>query len=225
MRMPMRLSKSLALSLSLSCCVLASAKKKKPILPDDVLQARTVYVMVDPQAGMSMDDPNANYIARQEVERSILSWGRFTLAPDIASADLVIVVRKGSERPVDGTIGGPASNNNPVMTGRSRANPSMDTDPSDPVSRQPTATGDPTSPQPNTPVYPSAYPQIEAGHVDDTMAVYRGKRGDALDAPSVWRITAKNALQSPGVPAVDDFRKTIADAEKQQQQQQQANHP
>lgn len=224
MRMPMRFYKPLAFSLLLACCVLASAKKKKPILPDDVLQAKTVFVMIDPQAGMAIEDPNANNIARQEVEGAIMNWGRFTLAPDLASADLVIVVRKGTERPVDGTIGG-VPNNNPVTIGQRRGSPSMTGDPSDPTSRQPTMAGDPTSAQSTNPAYPSTYPQIEAGRTDDTMAVYRGKRGDALDSSPVWRVTAKNALQSPGVPAVDAFRKTIADAEKQQQQQQQANHP
>ncbi len=31
----------------------------------------------------------------------------------------------------------------------------------------------------------------------------------------VWRYTAKDALESPGVPAVEVFRKLIADSEKQ----------
>jgi hypothetical protein len=36
-----------------------------------------------------------------------------------------------------------------------------------------------------------------------------------LDAPPVWRYAAKDALQSPGVPAVEVFRKVVADSEKQ----------
>jgi hypothetical protein len=36
-----------------------------------------------------------------------------------------------------------------------------------------------------------------------------------LDAPPVWRYAAKDALQSPGVPAVEVFRKLVADSEKQ----------
>jgi hypothetical protein len=48
------------------------------------------------------------------------------------------------------------------------------------------------------------------------FVVYRGKRDDALDSPAVWRYSAKDALRSPGVPAVDAFRKLIAEAEKQQ---------
>lgn len=65
-------------------------------------------------------------------------------------------------------------------------------------------------------------PQVEAGNTEDTFAVYRGNPatnidsnlGSPLDAPAVWRYSAKNALESPSVPAVDRFRKAIAEAEK-----------
>lgn len=218
MQLPIRFSKPLAVSLLLTCCVLASAKKKKVILPDEVLQARTVVVIIDPQAGMDIEDPTANRIARNEVESAFMKWGRFALVSDVSSADLVIVVRKGNDKPAEGTIAGPPNNDMPVTLGRgSRPNPSADSDPS---AAQPTMTNDPTSPQPTYP----AHPQIEAGQTDDVMTVYRGKRDDALDSPPVWRHSARNALQSPGVPAVDAFEKLFEEAEKQQQQQQ-ANHP
>jgi hypothetical protein len=48
------------------------------------------------------------------------------------------------------------------------------------------------------------------------FVVYRGKRDDALDRPAVWRFSAKDALRSPAVPAVEEFRRVIAEAEKQQ---------
>jgi hypothetical protein len=48
------------------------------------------------------------------------------------------------------------------------------------------------------------------------FAVYRGKRDNALDAPAIWRYSTRDALSSPGVPAVDAFKKLIAEAEKQQ---------
>jgi len=47
------------------------------------------------------------------------------------------------------------------------------------------------------------------------FVVYRGKQDNALDTPSVWRYSAKDALRSPGVSAVDEFRKVIVAAEKQ----------
>jgi hypothetical protein len=63
---------------------------------------------------------------------------------------------------------------------------------------------------------PEPSPQAEVGAADDVFAVYRGKRENALDAPAVWRYTAKDALSSPGVPAVEAFHKLIVEAEKQQ---------
>ena len=53
----------------------------------------------------------------------------------------------------------------------------------------------------------------------DTFVVYRGNKDDPnwspLDAPAVWRYSGKNVLDSPSVPAVEAFRKAIAESEKQ----------
>jgi hypothetical protein len=48
------------------------------------------------------------------------------------------------------------------------------------------------------------------------MEVYRGgKDGNkTFDSPPVWRYIAKDALHSPNVPAVDQFRKAIDETEK-----------
>lgn len=56
---------------------------------------------------------------------------------------------------------------------------------------------------------------MEAGQAEDIFAVYRGKRENATDYAPVWRFSGKDALGSPGVPAVDAFRRLIAEAEKQ----------
>ena len=74
----------------------------------------------------------------------------------------------------------------------------------------PPLAGDPTNSQPQSPS-----PQVEMGQAQDTFVVYRGKRDDALDYPAMWRYSAKDALRSPAVPAVDAFRMVIAEAEKQ----------
>ena len=58
-------------------------------------------------------------------------------------------------------------------------------------------------------------PQIEVGPSEDTFAVYRGGQDSPLNSSPVWRYTAKDALRSPSVPAVDEFRKLIIEAEKQ----------
>jgi hypothetical protein len=83
--MPVR--KLLALTPIILCCALAPAKdKKKAILPVDVLRARTVLVIVDPTAGMDAADPNANRLARVDVEQALTKWGRFTLVQEPTSS-------------------------------------------------------------------------------------------------------------------------------------------
>ena len=81
----MRYHRSLAFSLLLICCLVAAGKdKKKIILPNDVLEARTVLVVVDPNAGIDVEAPNANRTAQEDVEKALMNWGRFTLAPDVS---------------------------------------------------------------------------------------------------------------------------------------------
>lgn len=202
----MQYRKSVALFLALACCSLAAGKdKNKVILPDVVLQAETVLVVIDPNAGVAPDAPLANQTARDDVEKALMNWGRFSLANDVSTADLVITVRRGNGKIAQGTIGGMPTNSRPVIfqptdsggrIGGSRGTP-------------PTA-GDPTGPGSSDP-----HPQIEAGPTQDTFVVYYGKRDNALEFPAAWRYTAKDALRSPGVPAVDAFRQAIAAAEKQ----------
>ena len=51
----------IAFSLLLTCPIAISAKdKKKILLPTDILEARTVLVVVDPDAGIAITAPNAN---------------------------------------------------------------------------------------------------------------------------------------------------------------------
>ena len=206
----MRYLKGIGYCLVLMGCLVAHGKnKKKVILPADVLQARTMLVVVDPQAGMAIDAPNANRIARDDVERALLNWGRFILANDVSTADLVFVVRRGNGKLAQPTIGG-VPNNGPVIlqpsnsggrAGGSRGTPPM--------------AGDPTSPQ-----RPDPAPQVEVGSSEDMFVVYRGRQDNVLDSSPVWRYTANDALRSPSVPAVDEFRKLVVEAEKQQ-----ANNP
>ncbi len=206
----MRHPRLLLSSLLLLLCLSAEAKsKKKFILPADVLQARTVLVLIDPDAGMSSEAPNANRIALRDVENALQKWGRFQLAIDTSTADLVITVRRGTGKLAEPTIGG-LPNNGPVILqpgsdgGRAGGG------------NVPPIGGPGSSGPPRT----SPSPQIEAGAPDDMFVVYRGRREDPrenpLDAPPVWRYTDKDALDSPGVPAVEVFRKLIIEAEKQQ---------
>src|SRR6185503_14850861 len=113
----MRWQRGLAASLGLAmCCVAAAGKdKKKVILPADVLEARTVLVVIDPEAGVSPEAPYANRAAQENVEKALMKWGRFGLATDVSSADLVISVRKGNGKLAQPTIGGIPNNNRPII--------------------------------------------------------------------------------------------------------------
>jgi len=196
--------------LFLSCLAAAAKHKKKPILPFDVLQAHTAWVIVDPQAGMDVADPSANRIAREDVERALATWGRLTPVTEGSQADLIIVVRKGNGKLVQPTIGGAPGNEPPPVIGQQ-------TDTGIEASGRASRGGPPPLER------QEPHPQMEGGNPDDTFVVYRGNpvynnsaasSGNPLDGPPVWRYTAKDALESPGVPAVDEFRKAIAESEK-----------
>jgi hypothetical protein len=216
--MPLR--KILAVTTIILCSALAPAKdKKKAILPADVLRARTVLVIVDPTAGVDVRDPNANRDARANVEKALDQWGRFTLVQDGLTADLVITVRKGNGKFVQPTIGGTPINGTPPVSGGTSSSPTQTTT----RAGVRWGTGNPNDPsnagtQPSTPE-----PQIEAGSPQDMFVVYRGSTNpnwSALDTPPVWRYSHKDALESPSVPAVEVFRKLVAESDKQL-----ASHP
>jgi hypothetical protein len=179
-------------------------KDKKKILPAYVLQARTVLVMVDPEAGISPLDPNANRIAQQDVEKALMNWGRFTPVMDAQTADLVVSIRRGHGKAANPTIGG-VPNDRPVLV-----------QPNDSGIRIGAQQGK------NTPVTdpsvggpPTPHPQTEIGPSEDMFSVYRGQVEYPLDSPPAWRYVAKDALRSPSVPAVEQFRKVIEETEKQ----------
>lgn len=199
-----RLSSLLALAVLLIAP--AIAKNKKPVLPEEVLRARTVRVVVDPEAGEPLDQPNANATARDNVEKALMEWGRFSLVMDGAESDLIVVVRTGNDRlvrptirggPIDQRVGVGQSTDSSTRIGVQQGRPPL-TDPS-------------TNPQDRGP-----HISNEAGPREDMLAVYRGGVSDPLATSPVWRYLAKDALHAPKVAAVEEFRKAIADAEKPQ---------
>jgi hypothetical protein len=84
-------------------------KKEKMLLLDHVWKAKTVLVVILPDAGEPTDDPFANRRAQEEVEKALMKWGRFQLTLDAELADLVVGVRKGT-----GKIANPTVNGGPV---------------------------------------------------------------------------------------------------------------
>lgn len=206
--MAARLSSLLALAVLLITPALA--KDKKPVIPEDVLRAQTVLVVVDPDAGAPLDQPRANSMARENVEKALMEWGRFKLVMEGEEPDLIITVATGDSRAVRPTIrGGPIdqrpgygqSTDSSVRIGGHQGQPPPMNDPS----------MNPPDPRPHV--------SNEIGPTEDVFAVYRGgSRSDPLDTSPVWRYIAKDCLRpSPQVPAVEKFRKMLADAEKLQQ--------
>ncbi len=63
-------------------------------------------------------------------------------------------------------------------------------------------------------------PGMEIGSPEDFFEVYRGQDANTLDGSPLWRYMGKNALRPPAVTAVEQFRKAIEEAEKQQKKQQ-----
>src|ERR1700709_720717 len=105
------ISATLAATLALTSIALAGGKSKdNPNFPAYILNAHTVTVLVDPTAGISIDDPRANQVAQQDVETALLKWGRFMPVISTEQADLIIVIRKGSGKLANATISDPRQN-------------------------------------------------------------------------------------------------------------------
>jgi hypothetical protein len=194
--------KGLTVSVLLLWCLVGAAKdKKKALLPADVLEAHTVLVIIDPDAGIAAEHPNANRMAREDVEKALMKWGRYSLVMEPSSADLIITVKRGSGKMAQPTIGGVPQNNDIGVI-----------QPTDSGGRVGVRQGNPgiSSPGPR--------PQMEVGESQDMFVVYRGNKenpsGSPLDAPAVWRYSANDALDSPEVPAVGVFRDLISKSEK-----------
>jgi hypothetical protein len=209
--MPIRMR--LVLSLVLLVTSVASAdKEKKDTLPPQILNAQTVVVLVDPDAGMSTSEPLANKTAQDDVEKALAKWGRLKLMLiGGTDADLVITVRKGNGKVIQPTVTGEPTNDRPVIVV-----------PSDNGIHIGVQQGQPpgsTQPPPQ-----DTSPRLggEVGPAEDTFLVYLGGSGNpGLEGAPVWRYVSKNALHSPDVPAVAEFKKAVEAAVKQQQQQQQ----
>ena len=184
----------LLLVFSISYSILVSPvqakNKKKQALPDIVLNAQRVYVVIRPEAGEPVTNPRANRIAQDEVERALSKWHRFDLVMESTTADLVIAVSKGhsggpiitnmpDDRPVVFQSGGvPGAG---VRLGGRQGQPPDLTD-------RWTGNGQPNrGPQLGSQIGPS----------EDTFEVYLGGMDYPLDAPPIWRYTAKNALNGP----------------------------
>jgi hypothetical protein len=212
----LRISILLSLALLLIPVVSANAKDKV-LLPADVLNAQTVLVVISPEAGEPLTDPNANRRAQEDVEKALMKWGRFRLELQSQTANLVIAVRRGTGRTVSPTIhGGPIDDRGVIL---------QPTDGSVRIGGQRGHPPDLNQPGMGTPQDAGPRIQTEVGASEDTFEVYRGGLEYPLDSPPVWRYIANDALRSPAVPAVEQFRKALEEAQKAATQKQGKKKP
>jgi hypothetical protein len=221
----------IAMALLVMLAGIANAKKKEKVyLPDYVLKAQTVLVVILPNSGEPMNDPFANRTTQQDVEKAFMKWGRYRLALDTTTADLVIGVRKGTGQAANATMnGGPLdtdrrpgtieTTDNQIRIGAQRGTPPSTT-------QEQEAGGISGQNSPND----RPHRGMEAGAQDDTFMVFQGGAQYPLDNAPVWRHIAKDGLKPPSVSAVEQFRKAVeesekAAAQKQQQQQKQKKNP
>ena len=187
--------------------------KKKQLLPEYVLRAQTVAVVIRPEAGEPLTSPNANRTAQNNVENAITKWGRFKVITNAEAADLIIAIRTGHAN-------GPTIRNSPADR---RTNDQIGDIPD--ASQQGHSPGqqghspDLTNSGPASTTDRGPHISNEVGPSEDSFEVYRGRVDYPLDAPAVWRYVAKGALDDfPGVVAVEQFRNVITEAERQSQQ-------
>lgn len=199
-----------------------SKKKEKPVLPEILLKAQTVVVIIEPDAGEPMNDPTANRNAREEVEKALMNWGRFRLVQETSTADIVVAVKKGTEKAATPTIGGGPVDSRPVTVQSTDNQIRIGAKHGQP----PNGSDDPDA----SPSNGRAQQSVEVGPSEDSFLVYLGGDTFKSNSASIWSYRAKNALRPPSVTAVQEFRKAITDAEqaaakKQQQQSPQPRTP
>jgi hypothetical protein len=177
--------------------------KTKQVLPNYVLRAQTVAVVIRPEAGEPLTNPAANRTAQINVMNELAKWGRFRLVSDAQAAELIVAVQKGQAK-------GPTIRNSPVDSQPITLNggvPPADggIPPAGVHGRSP----DLTNPGMGRPSNTASNISSEAGMSEDSFEVYRGGVDYPLDAPPVWRYVAKDALNSPQVTAVQQFRNAV----------------
>lgn len=198
-------------AVALGAMLPASAREKEDtrMMPPYILRARTVAVLIDPAAAVSLRDPNGNQTARKDVETALLKWGRFEPILDARDADLVIVIRKG-RTPADVAVPDPRQNRRGGMIDPWDGRIAVGTQ------RGNVPKGQPAGQPPHKPDDPIGdEPVKQTGTPGDVFEVFDGRSDDALNSVPGWSYVKKDALHAHDVPAVEEFRKAIDEAEKQ----------
>lgn len=205
----------------LTSCVVAK-KKEKQVLPDAVLRAQTVFVVIQPDAKEPVTEPNANLKAQKAVEEALMRWGKFRLAMDTTTADIVISVEKGTGKVASPTISGGPVDSRPVDVEGDASQVRIIGQ----KGRQDTTSNPLNDPNPNA----RAQMGTQALGSEDVLRLFIGGAAEyPLDYAPVWMYSRKDALKGPEMAAVAELKKVFeesekvaAEREKQKQQQQQA---
>jgi len=195
----------------------AQANKDKdtgPILPNFVIKAQTVAVVIMPGVGEPVTNPNANRNAQLDVENALTKWGRLRPVLDAQDADLVMTVRKGTKGATP-TVRGGGVDDAPVVLQPNGSDIRIGVQRGTPPSTTQTQYPEPKQPQLGT----------TAGNTEDLLEVYEGRTRYPLDGIMVWRYYGRDGLKAPEVRAVAEFRKAVERAIEQQKQSPQPNKP
>ena len=195
--------------------VTAGAKDKKQLLPDAVLKAQTIAVVIEPEAGTSLTSPGENTQARNAVEEALRKWGRYRVLPFADAADLIVTIRRSSSTVKPTITRGPMDRPTTIDPGtRSPGDDSISTTIGISHGNPPPLTRVPQS--------PAGESRTEIGSAEDSFAVYVGNGfggvndNAPLDAPAIWRYVGRNALLPPSVQAVKEFQKAVEESAKAQ---------
>lgn len=194
-----------ALVVASSTFAVAKDKKDKRVLPDFIVNAHTAAVVIEPGASEPLTNPGLNRNAQEDVEQALSRWGRIRPVVDPSTADLVIVIRKGSKGVGPIVRGGPLDQR-PVII-----------QPTDGNIRLGTQVGTPPLSQDPSGTRNSDRPQLGNGaqYADDLFEIHIGNQPYPLDSPVLWKFVGKDALKAPKVPAVEALRAAVEESEKQ----------
>jgi hypothetical protein len=197
----------------LLCGNALSKEKKGAILPDVVINAQTVAVVIMPNVAEPISNPNLSRNAQSYVENALVKWGRLRPVISTQDADLVIAIRKGTKGATP-TVHGGGVDDRPVILQPGESDVRIAVQRGSPPSTSQTQAPSPERPQLGTSVGPS----------EDVLEVYQGHTKYPLDGVLVWRYLGKDGLNAPNVPAVKAFRKAL-DESIQQKQSPQSQKP
>ena len=206
------------LAVSMGSAALAKKKDKAP-LPEVVVKAQSVAVLILPGTRESIADPVGNRTAQQDVEKAFMKWGRYQLKQEAFTADLVIGVRKGTGTVASPTVGGPIPDTRPgtiettdnaIRIGVQKGQPPDETRSGDAGAAGTNGRG------------------VQDGGAEDVIEVFLGGDGYKADSAPIWVCRKVDGLRPPTMSAVEQFRKAVEEtekaiAQKQKQQEKQKN--